>query len=99
MSATHASIMVKAFGEMDNDIVDVLKQGQMQSQVLKRGKMQGDVLKQRQMQSDKLTRQFNSPTKPSPAVAGATKVLTFILSIFFFTLLSKLDARISLFFC
>ncbi|XP_039837801.1 protein BREAST CANCER SUSCEPTIBILITY 1 homolog isoform X4 [Panicum virgatum] len=63
--------MVKAFGEMDNDIVDVLKQGQMQSQVLKRGKMQGDVLKQHQMQSDQLTRQFNSPTKPS--LAGATK--------------------------
>ncbi|XP_039800490.1 BRCA1-associated RING domain protein 1-like isoform X4 [Panicum virgatum] len=73
MSATPGSIMIKTFGEMDNDNVDVLKQGQMQSQVLKRGKMQGDVLKQRQMQSDKLTRQFNSPTKPSPAVAGATK--------------------------
>ncbi|PVH62205.1 hypothetical protein PAHAL_3G236200 [Panicum hallii] len=63
--------MVKTFGEMDSDIVDVLKQGQMQSQVLKQGKMQSDVLKQRQMQSDKLTRQFNSPTKPS--LAGATK--------------------------
>ena len=81
MSATHGSIMIKTFGEMDNDNVDVLKQGQMQSQVLKRGKMQGDVLKQHQMQSDQLTRQFNSPTKPS--LAGATKVLTFILSIFF----------------
>jgi BRCA1-associated RING domain protein 1 len=81
MSATHASIMVKTFGEMDSDIVDVLKQGQMQSQVLKQGKMQSDVLKQRQMQSDKLTRQFNSPTKPS--LAGATKVLTFILFFYF----------------
>ncbi|CAL4894124.1 unnamed protein product [Urochloa decumbens] len=64
MSATHASIMVKAYGEMDSATVEVLKQGQMQRDVRKQGQMQTNVLKRRQMQSDELTRQFNSPTKP-----------------------------------
>jgi BRCA1-associated RING domain protein 1 len=89
-TATHVSIMVKTFGEMDSGTVNVpnrgemqryvLEQGQMQSQVLQRAQMQSNVLKRRQMQSDELIKQFNSPTKPS--LAGVRKVLKIILFYF-----------------